>query len=56
MTKKQNDLCIPVDKHDYEQDPLPEASDEFVSLAEAGPGNDPARVGPDDLLEEHVGD
>ena len=56
MTKKQNDLSIPVDPHDYEHDPLPEPSDEFVPLAEAGPGNDRAHVGADDLLEEHVGD
>ena len=53
---KRTDLCIPVDPHDYEQDPLPEATDEFVRLADAGPGNDPSRVEPGELLDEHAGD
>ena len=56
MIKKGEELCIPVDPHDYEHDPLPEPSNEFAPLAEAGPGNDPAHVEPGDLLEEHVGD
>ncbi|MBV8161952.1 MAG: hypothetical protein JO265_13595 [Acidimicrobiia bacterium] len=56
MTNKRNDLSIPVDPHDYEHEPLPEPSDEFVRLADAGPGNDPTRVGPDDLFAEHAGD
>jgi len=56
MTNKPDDLCIPVDPHDYEHDPLPEPSDEFVRLADAGPGNDPAAVQAEDLLEEHAGD
>jgi hypothetical protein len=56
MTDKRNDLCIPVDPHDYEHDPLPEPADEFVRLADVGPANDPARVEPEDLLAEHTGD
>jgi hypothetical protein len=56
MTNKSEDLCIPVDPHDYEHDPLPEPSDKFVRLADAGPGNDPAAVSAEDLLEEHAGD
>ena len=53
---KRDDLCIPVDPHDYEHGSLPEPDDEFVRLADAGPGNDPARLEPGDLLDEHVGD
>jgi len=56
MSRKRDDLCIPVDPHDYEHEPLPEPSDEFVRLADAGPGNDPSRTRPDVLLEEHAGD
>jgi len=56
MSRKRDDLCIPVDPHDYEHEPLPEPSDEFVRLADAGPGNDPSRTRPDELLEEHAGD
>ena len=56
MSKKRDDLCIPVDPHDYEHDPLPEPSDEFVRLADAGPHNDASHVSADELLEEHAGD
>lgn len=50
------DIAIPVDPHDYEQDPLPEEDEEFVPLAEVGPGNDPKRARPEDLFIEHAGD
>ena len=53
---RTNDLSIPVDPHDYEQEDLPESTDEFVSLAEAGPANDRTKVDLEDLLEEHAGD
>ena len=56
MSEKRNDLCIPVDPHDYEQEPLPEPADEFVRLADAGPGNDRGRTSAEELLEEHAGD
>jgi len=56
MSQKPDDLCIPVDPHDYEHEPLPEPSDEFVRLADAGPGNDPVRVSAEDLIDEHAGD
>ena len=54
--QRPNDLTIPVDPHDYEQEDLPEQSDEFVRLADAGPGNDAAKVSVEDLLDEHTGD
>ena len=58
MSKKHDDLdlCTPVDRHDYEQAPLPEPSEEFVRLADAGPGNDPVHVSAEDLIDEHLGD
>jgi hypothetical protein len=55
MTER-DDLCIPVDPHDYEHEPLPEPDDEFVSLGDATPGNDPKRARPEELFIEHGGD
>lgn len=49
-------LCIPVDPHDYEFAEEPDPDDEFVSLADAGPNNDPAHVRPEDRSLARPGD
>ena len=41
MTDKPNDLCIPVDPHDYEHDPLTEPTDEFGRNCLIGPNVSP---------------